>query len=324
MDQSPPFQITSNILHLAQAISYELGILTGAKLYPVPIALRRNNQIKTIQASLAIEGNCLNETQVTGIINAKKVIGPKKDLLEVQNAIKVYRNLSGWKPLEIDNLLAAHQQLMQDLTDTCGRWRTRDVGIFSQKTLAHMAPPAKRVPLLMEKLFDFINHNKQTTWLIKACIFHYKLEFIHPFIDGNGIIGRLWQQLLLMKEHPIFEFIAVESLIKQHQTDYYAVLGQCDRAGDSTAFIEFSLNIIEKTLKLYTKTAVSQTMHPEGRLIYAQSHFNTWFTRKDYLELHKDIASATASRDLERGISKKILVKKGQHNQAQYQFTSIE
>jgi len=320
MKYYPPFKITSKILSLSHKIGHELGLLKGAKLSPPPIELRRKNMIQTIQASLAIEGNMLNEKQITSIINAKRVLAPKKDIIEVKNAIEVYSKLHIWNPLDIQDFKEAHALLMKNLLDTVGEWRITGVGIFKKQKLAHIAPPAKRVASLMENLFNFLKIDKETSWLLKACIFHYEMEFIHPFLDGNGRMGRLWQQLLLMRENQIFGYIPVEFIIKQNQEQYYESLGVCDQNGESTVFIEFSLEQILITLKLYTETITSQINTVAERLNYAKEYLKDWFTRKEYIILHKDISSATASRDLKEGIEKNVLFKKGRFNQAKYKF----
>jgi Fic family protein len=320
MKYYPPFKITSKILTLSHKIGHELGLLKGAKLSPPSIELRRKNMIQTIQASLAIEGNMLNEKQITSIINAKRVLAPKKDLIEVKNAIKVYSKLHTWNPLDIQNFKKAHALLMKNLLDAVGEWRTTGVGIFKKQKVAHIAPPAKRVAGLMENLFNFLKIDKETSWLLKACIFHYEMEFIHPFLDGNGRMGRLWQQLLLMRENQIFGHIPVEFIIKQNQEQYYESLGICDQNGESTVFIEFSLEQILITLKMYTETITSQINTVAERLNYAKEYLKDWFTRKDYIILHKDISSATASRDLKEGIKKNVLFKMGELNQVKYKF----
>ena len=165
--------------------------------------------------------------------------------------------------------------------------------------------------------------NRDVPWIIKACVFHYELEFIHPFQDGNGRIGRLWQQLLLMKENPIFEFISVESIVKLSQDKYYEILSQCDSEGESTSFIEFSLDTILVALKTYIDSTSSQVMDFRARLEYAKGFVgNKWFFRKDYVKFLKNISTATASRDLQRGAEEGIISKEGDINQSRYRFTS--
>lgn len=321
MTYMPPFKITPFILKTSQDISRELGIIVGRKITEAPLKLRRNNNIKSIQASLAIEGNTLTLNQVTDILEGKRVIGPSKDILEVKNALSLYENLKIFDPLKIDNLLQAHAILTQVLTEENGKWRSGAVGIFKGKEVSHIAPPAKKVPQLMQDLFDFLSNNNEFSWLIKACVFHYELEFIHPFSDGNGRIGRLWQQLILMKEDPIFEYIPLEVLVKDHQQEYYDVLGESDKQGESTSFIEFSLKTIHQALSSYSKTAPTLSKDYISRLTYAKGILSKdWFSRKDYLEIHKDISTATASRDLLSGIKKGMIKKKGQKNQIQYCF----
>ncbi len=318
----PPFQINNQILQLCEKVFYEIGVLSGAKLVPAPIKLRRNNKIKTIQSSLAIEGNSLTIEQVTNILDGKRVIGKESDIKEVTNAIKIYDDLSTLNPLSIIDFRKAHKILMQDLVKDNGKFRNQGVGIFKGNNIKHLPPPAKRVEVLIEDLFKFINKYNDISWLIKACIMHYEIEFIHPFLDGNGRIGRLWQQLLLMKENSIFEYIAVEHIIKANQKTYYDILGQCDQEGESTKFIEFSLEQILISLRKYNESSISQITNYKTRIEYAREHINKdWFSRKDYISLHKNISSATASRDLLEAISRNILKKTGEKNQVKYQFT---
>lgn len=317
----PPFKITPLILQKSQDISRDLGVLSGAKIDHAPLKLRRINSIKTIQSSLAIEGNTLGIDQVTHIFEGKRVLGPAKDIIEVNNAIKLYQNLPRINPLSIDDLLKAHRVLMNNLIKDNGKWRAGGVGIFKGNEVAHVAPPAKRVPLLMGSLFEFLTKSRDVSWFLKACIFHYELEFIHPFSDGNGRMGRLWQQLILMKEDPIFEFIPIEVLIKENQEDYYRVLAACDQSGDSTLFIEFSLDQILASLKEYTQSTQTSVRDTKSRLDFARAKMTQeWFSRKDYLELHKNISTATASRDLLQGVDEGILQKQGKNNQVRYSF----
>ncbi len=321
MTYKPPFDLTPVILRYSQEISRGLGVLAGSKLDVVPVKLRKLNSIKTIQASLAIEGNTLSLDQVTHIFEGKKVVGPRKDITEVQNAIEVYQHLGRFNPLSIDDLLGAHKVLMKDLVASSGKWRAGGVGIFKGQEIAHLPPPAKRVPGLMADLFEFLAKNEEAPWLLKACIFHYELEFIHPFVDGNGRMGRLWQQLILMKEDPVFEYISVEELTKENQAAYYEVLSECDKEGKSTKFIEFLLLQVLKTIQNYSKIPSPGVKDIDSRLNYASLKLEKeWFSRKDYLKLHKNISSATASRDLHHGVEREILSKKGEKNQARYSF----
>lgn len=321
MNKKPPFDITPIILTRCQEIAHELGVLEGAHLSASPVSLRRDNQIKTIQSTLAIEGNTLSLEQVTGIVKGKRVLGPKKEILEVQNAINVYSNLTKLAPLSMTAFKKAHKLLMTNLIPEHGKFRSKGVGIFKGKEVAHVAPPAKRVPELISDLFDFISAKDKIPWLVKACVFHCELEFIHPFSDGNGRMGRLWQQLLLMKENPLFEYISVESLIKENQKEYYDVLSQCDEAANSTAFIEFSLDQILAALRFYSDSIISRVIDVDSRLEYAKEKYQKdWFTRKDYISLHKNISTSTASRDLLKGVESGILLKKGKMNQVKYRF----
>lgn len=318
----PPFKITPKILQLVSDISSSLGELKSLKIKKPSVKLRRENKIKTIHHSLAIEGNLLTEDQITSIIEKKRVIGPEKQILEVKNAIKVYEQIQLFKPVHESHLLKAHQILMSGLINSAGKYRSGQVGIFKGTKVSHIAPPAKRVPQLMLELFEFIK-SKETPWLLKACVFHYEFEFIHPFEDGNGRMGRLWQQLLLTKHSSLFEFISIESLIHARQYEYYLVLQKCDKIGDSTLFIEFILNLIFESLEKFK--AQNTILKPTGneRIQFAKENLKsakTSFTRKEYTSLFVEISSATASRDLAMAVKDGIITKTGEKSQTKYRF----
>ncbi len=324
MSYKPPFSLSPYILKLLQEVWQQIGMLSGQKLESAPVLLRKSNSIRTIQASLAIEGNTLTLHQVTDLFDGKRVMGPEKDILEVKNAIKTYEIFPNLDPFSSKDLLKAHKTLMEGLNEQAGEWRKDNVGIFKGQKITHLPPPANNIPTLMEDLFAFLIDDQDTSLLLKACIFHYELEFIHPFMDGNGRIGRFWQQRILVKENLIFQNLSIEELIKDQQERYYRVLGECDQNGSSTKFIEFSLELIIDALKKYTSEALPQTNTPQSRLQYAALKMRkTPFTRKDYLEIHKDISTSTASRDLIYGIEKNIISKKGEKNQTLYHFIRI-
>jgi Fic family protein len=218
-------------------------------------------------------------------------------------------------------MLKAHKYLMNGLIKEAGRLRQGNVGILKGKEVSHVAPPASRVPVLMANLFSYLKENKDTHLLIRSCVFHYELMFIHPFADGNGRIGRLWQTVILMKYHPIFEYVPIESLIKQNQQAYYDVLEACDASGDSTAFIEFILVLIFESLSELKNQIRVDAQTPERRLSLAKDYFiDDYFTRKDYMLFHKTISSATASRDMKLGMDLNLLIKRGDRAMTRYQF----
>ncbi|SFC30624.1 Fic family protein [Pragia fontium] len=244
---SPPYAITPSILNSVAEISELLGYWS-AKDKLVSPQLRRENRIRTIQASLAIEHNSLSTEQVTAIMDGKQVLGPARDIQEVRNAILAYEQLPYWRSNNVEHFLEAHKLLMQGLVDYSGHWRNGNVGIYRDNHLIHMAPPANQIPRLMTSLFDWLT-NTDIHSLIKSCIFHYELEFIHPFSDGNGRMGRLWQTLILSEWRPELAWLPVETLIQKQQNDYYRVLGEADKASNCTCFIDFMLRVIAEALK---------------------------------------------------------------------------
>ena len=239
----PPYSITDEIIHLVAEISEQVGAVTIKNETAASPRLHRERQIRSIHSSLAIENNSLSLEQVTDIINGKRVLGAPNEIREVKNAYEAYNLLLTFDPFNIEDMLNAHRILMADLTKEAGRFRSGGVGIFAGRGLVHMAPPANFVP---DHILNLVNWAKTSDAhpLIKSCVFHYEFEFIHPFADGNGRMGRMWQTLLLANWRPLFAWLPVEELIRERRLEYYDVLAAADKAADSAAFIEFMLRAI--------------------------------------------------------------------------------
>ena len=247
MSYTPPYHITATAVNLIAEISEKIGMLTAFSDNPLHVQLRKKNRIKTIQSSLAIENNTLTIDQITAIVEGKRVLGPSKDILEVKNAVKAYDILMELNPYKEKDLLKAHRLMMADLVSKSGEYRTSGVGIFNGKEVIHVAPPAQRVPLLMSELFEWLKKSKEHP-LIKSCVFHYEFEYIHPFEDGNGRTGRLWQTVILKKWKPVFAWIPVETLVKKKQQAYYNAFNVSNNNADSTVFIDFMLALINDSI----------------------------------------------------------------------------
>jgi Fic family protein len=315
---NPPYQITPEILRLIASVSEKMGHINAKFLDKPSPKLRKENRIKTIHSSLSIEGNTLTEKQITALIENKRIVGPEKDVNEVLNAIRVYDQLHAFDPSSVKSFLSAHKILMKGLVADCGKFRQRGVGIVAGHKLAHMAPPAKNVPYLMNDLFEFLKKSKEIS-LIKSCVFHYEMEFIHPFIDGNGRMGRLWQTLILMKEYPLFEFIPFENMIHATQRAYYQALSKSDKAGHSTFFITYMLSVINDSLNDVLDVK-GRIMSSEDRLTYFSELSGSAFSRKDYMNVFKNISSATASRDLKLGVDLGLFEKEGDKTKTIYRI----
>lgn len=306
---NPPYQVTPEILQLITSVSEKIGQINATFLDKPSPKLRKENRIKTIHSSLSIEGNTLTVEQITALIENKRVIGPEKDVNEVLNAIRVYNQLHTFDPHSSQSFLKAHEILMQGLVVDSGKFRKKGVGIVAGDKLAHMAPPAENVPHLMNDLFRYLKTSNEIA-LIKSCVFHYEMEFIHPFIDGNGRMGRLWHTLILMKEYPVFAFIPFENIIHKTQPEYYKALSQSDKSGNSTPFIVYMLQVINDALSTMLDFN-SRIMHSEDRLNYFSEIVEYEFSRKDYMRVFKNISPATASRDLKLGIELGLFEKDG-------------
>ena len=312
----PPYDISPSILKRISSISEKIGEVNARYLSKQSPQLRKQNRIKTIQSSLQIEGNTLTTEQITALIENKRVIGPKKDVMEVLNAIQVYDELTTYKPHSEKAFLKAHAALMKGLIDPVGKYRNQSVGIVKGEKLEHVAPPFQNVPYLMKDLFAYLKNADELT-LIKSCVFHYEMEFIHPFLDGNGRMGRLWQTVILLQDFPVFEFLPFEKLISETQNDYYQSLSESDKLGKSTPFIEYMLGVIDKSLaELLNYT--QRNLKDMDRLAYFLDQGFTEFSRKDYMRVFKDISTATASRDLKKGLELNLFESSGELNKTRY------
>ncbi|HNV72358.1 MAG TPA: Fic family protein, partial [Candidatus Ozemobacteraceae bacterium] len=219
----PPYQITPKIVHLIAEISEMIGGFAALAEPNLTPRLRRDSRIRTIQASLAIENNTLSLEQVTAVIEGKRVLGHPREIQEVRNAFAAYEAMDTWNVHSERDLRAAHAVLMRGLVDDAGRYRTSGVGIYRGKQLVHMAPPANRVSRLMVNLFDWLSKTDEHP-LVASCAFHYEFEFIHPFADGNGRMGRLWQTLMLRSWKPLLSYLPIETVIRDRQKEYYRLL----------------------------------------------------------------------------------------------------
>lgn len=255
----PPFSITNNMLSKCISIAEKLGkisIFNSLKRMPI---LKKNNRIKSIHSSLAIEANSLSLNQVRDVIMGKTVIGPKKEIQEVKNAYKAYEMINDFDCYNEKDLLKAHETLTYLIENDSGQYRNHAEGVFDGKQVIFVAPSEKFVPALMHDLFDWLKNDLETPMLIKSCVFHYEFVFIHPFSDGNGRTARLWHNVLLMKWNPIFEYIPLESRIQKYQDEYYNAISYCHKNGDSNKFIEFMLRLIDESIDEISNNFVQES-----------------------------------------------------------------
>lgn len=249
MTYQPPFTLTPAIIRLVAEISGALGRLSMQTEQAATLRLRRLNRIRTIQGSLAIEGNTLTEEQITAILDGKRVLAPPREVQEARNAFAAYDALAAWQATREHDLLSAHAVLMKNLVDDAGRYRHGGVGVMHGEKVLHMAPQAARVPQLMRQLFEWLAGTDEHP-LIASCVFHYEFEFIHPFSDGNGRMGRLWQTLILTHWNPLLAYIPVESLVHEHQGAYYQAIEASTAKADSAPFITFMLTMLRDAIRV--------------------------------------------------------------------------
>ncbi len=285
-NKKPPFEITNPMIGYVAEIAELVGKLSAESSFSVNPTLRRSNRIKTIHGSLAIEQNTLSLEQVTAVLNGKHILAPPRDIAEVKNAYEVYEQLGKLDPYSVNDLLIAHGIMTRGLVEESGTFRSRPVGVVdSEGNILHFGTLPQYVPDLVMELLDWVK-TSEVHMLIRSCVFHYELELIHPFADGNGRVGRLWHTLLLSQWNPAFAWLPVESIIHDRQKEYYAAINASNNAGESTAFIEFMLASIKSAL---IETISVRDVMSEEKMDKAVLR---WNKIQEYLKTHDYIMNA--------------------------------
>ena len=285
---SPPFSITNEMVSLVSEISDKLGRISNYKEFESKPYLRRNNRIKSIHSSLAIEANSLSMDEVRAVVNGKPVIGPQKEIQEVKNAYAAYEQIGSFDPYSVEELKRLHGLLTKYTVDESGAFRRGEEGVFDGDRCIFMAPPAHLVPQLMDDLFGWMAREKDSVHpLILSSVFHYEFVFIHPFADGNGRMARLWQTAILTQWKQVFQYLPIESHIYKFQTEYYNAISACHVAGNSDAFIVFMLTMINSTLDEVLQQTVSSasSMSEQVRRLLNVMEYGEAYTAKRIMEL---------------------------------------
>ena len=322
---SPPFKITNEILNFIYEIGELVGKISAEKEFEKNLTLRRENRIKTIYSSLAIEQNTLTLEQVTDVINGKRVLAPLKDIKEVQNAYEIYERIDELDENSVKDLLLAHKIMTSELIKESGIFRSKNAGVYQGDKLIHMGTLPEYIPELINNLFLWLKNSEEHP-LIKAAVFHYEFEFIHPFQDGNGRIGRLWHSLILSKWKKFFAWLPIESLVQKYQKEYYIAINNSNRDGESTEFILFMLKIIKETLielieieKVTDKMTDKMTDKNRERikLVIKYLSQNNSINNKETQNL-LDISESAAKRFLNKLVKENILEAVGEYKARKY------
>ena len=304
-NRKPPFEVTTAILDEVAEIAELVGHVNASMGLSANPTLRRSNRIRTIYSSLAIEQNTLSLEQVTAVLSGKRVIAPPKDIAEVKNAYEIYEMMGSLDPYSVDDLLTAHGVMTRGLVDESGCFRSRPVGVVDkQGNVLHFGTLPDYVPGLVTELLDWVR-DSDFHMLIKSCVFHYELELIHPFADGNGRIGRLWHTLLLTQWKPMFAWLPVESMIHDRQDEYYQAINRSNNEAESTAFIEFMLSAIKEALLEAVEIGNTGNMSTEDQRWLQIERFlkkHGTITNADVREM-LGLSSATANRILAKNVS---------------------
>lgn len=302
-NQKPPFEITNQMIGYVAEIAELVGKLSAVSSLSANPTLRRSNRIRTIHGSLAIEQNTLSLEQVTAVLNGKHVLAPPKDIAEVKNAYEIYERLDELDPYSVDDLLTAHGIMTRWLVEESGVFRSRPVGVVdSEGHVLHFGTLPQYVPDLVMELLDWTK-TSEVHMLIRSCVFHYELELIHPFADGNGRVGRLWHTLLLSKWNPAFAWLPVESIIHDWQQEYYEAINASNDAGESTVFIEFMLSAIKALLIEAINTSNEMSNRKMDKATLRWNKIQEFLKTHDYI-MNADVrelcgvSAATANRIL--------------------------
>ena len=313
-NKKPPFEITNQVIDYVAEIAELMGRLTVSSPLSASPTLRRANRIRTIHGSLAIEQNTLSLEQVTAILNGKHVLAPPKDIAEVKNAYEIYGRLDELDPYSVDDLLTAHSIMTRGLVEESGMFRTRPVGVVdSEGNVLHFGTLPQYVPDLVMELLDWAK-TSEVHMLIRSCVFHYELELIHPFADGNGRVGRLWHTLLLSKWNSAFAWLPVESIIHDRQQEYYAAINASNDAGESTVFIEFMLSAIKASLIEAISASDEMSDGKMDKATFRWKKIEEFLKTHDYI-MNADVrelcgvSAATANRILSQFIDKEKLIR---------------
>lgn len=314
MCKDPPFELTNRIIADVAEIAELVGRVSSTDRLSANPALRRSNRIRTIYGSLAIEQNTLTLDQVTAVLDGKRVLAPPKDIAEVRNAFEIYERLEQLNPYSLDDLLTAHGVMMQGLEQEAGAFRSRPVGVVNQAgEIVHFGTLPQFVPDAVMNLLNWVQ-DSELPMLVRSCVFHYEFELIHPFSDGNGRTGRLWHTLLLSKWNPMFAWLPVESIVHDHQQEYYEAINTSNAAVSSTAFIEFMLSAIKASLMEVVYLSDGMSDAPKDKAV------ERWRQIEQFLESHDviqnadvrqlcGVSAATANRILAGFVAEGRLVK---------------
>ena len=324
-NKKPPFEITNQMIDYVAEIAELVGNLNVTNRLTANPTLRRSNRIRTIHGSLAIEQNTLSLEQVTAVLNGKRVLAPPKDIAEVKNAYEIYERLDELDPYSVDDLLTAHGIMTRGLVEESGMFRTRPVGVVDNEGhVLHFGTLPQYVPDLVMELLEWAK-TSEVHMLIRSCVFHYELELIHPFADGNGRVGRLWHTLLLSKWNPVFAWLPVESIIHDRQQEYYDAINASNDAGESTPFISFMLSAIKASL---IEAINSNDEMSDGKIDKTTLR---WNNSQEYLKTHDyimnadvrelcGVSAATANRILSTLADDKKLTKCHEHGHWSYRL----
>lgn len=283
MNYKPPYTITTKIVNLISQISEELTKIEIDEQRLITPNLRKINRIKTLAGTLEIEGNFLGEEKITAILDGKTVLGTFSEITEAKGAIEAYKEFENYNPKNLTDMLKAHHILMKDMINSAGNFRSINVGVGGKDGVAHIAPPPNQVPKLMKDLLDWLGVTDEHP-LITSSVFHYEFEFIHPFSDGNGRIGRLWQSVILYNWKKAFIAIPTESIIRDHQEEYYQAIENSTNLGESTPFIEFMLEVILESIQSSVKNSVKSSVNTEDKILILMKQ-NTIITMKQLAQV---------------------------------------
>lgn len=240
----PKYFLTPKISQLLSSVEASKEIINAITIPPeIEINIRRQSYLKSSLFSARIEGNTLTLNDVSTRSSKDQKNVEVFNILKALNIILQKRN----KDIIAKDILELHSLTMDGLTPSLGRFRNEVSAIFNSAGIAiYMSPSPRRIPSFMGKLIKFINSQKEPLVPIRACLAHFTFEKIHPFLDGNGRVGRLLLTAVLHKGgYGMKGLISIEEYLDSHRSLYYLGLENSEK--DVTDYLEFMLGAIAYT-----------------------------------------------------------------------------
>lgn len=331
---TPTFSITNSILKNIGSIDASREVIENAPLLPYwEKKFQDEAVVRTVHFGTHIEGNELSLTQVQKILDGETIAARNRDVQEVINYRRVveYMGRTMGKKIDEDTILQLHKIVVASILpiDKVGHYRDRDVVIKNSVTgeVSFRPPKVIEVPWQIRELVTFIQEEHEMHPVLKAGVVHYEFVRIHPFLDGNGRVGRALSTLVLFREgYDIRQFFSLEEHFDNNATEYYAGLQSVEaKKGDLTDWLTYFTDCLSIELsKIKSKIeGISADLNLRKKLggpimlsdrqlkMIEYIKANGYIENKMYAGMFPMVSEDTVLREVQDLVKKKILKKKG-------------